>query len=71
MRSVAVQRSSASRRPKGLDKIERLLTQIAQDESLPALAQELFAVQGREYAQLQVELKAIELKLEGLASRQC
>jgi transposase len=48
---------------KGLDKIEPLLAQIAQDESVPALARELFAVQGREYAQLQVELKAIELKL--------
>ncbi len=48
---------------KGLDKIEPLLAQIAQDESLPALARELFAVQGREYARLQVELKAIEAKL--------
>jgi transposase len=48
---------------KGLDKIASLLAQIAQDESVPALARESFAVQGREYAQLQVELKAIELKL--------
>jgi transposase len=48
---------------KGLDKIEPLLAQIAQDESVPALARELFTVQGREYAQLQVELKAIEAKL--------
>src|SRR6202043_107440 len=48
---------------KGLDKIEPLLAQIALDESVPALARELFAMQGGEYAQLQVELKAIEVKL--------
>jgi transposase len=48
---------------KGLDKIEPLLADIAQDESVPALARELFAVQGREYARLQVELKAIEARL--------
>jgi transposase len=48
---------------KGLDKIEPLLAQIAQDESLPALARELFAMQGREYARLQVELEAIEARL--------
>jgi len=49
--------------PKGLDKIEPLLTQIAQDENLPAIARELFAVPGREYARLQAELKQIEAKL--------
>ena len=48
---------------KGLDKIEALLAQIAQDESVPALARELFAIQGREYGRLQIELRAIELKL--------
>lgn len=48
---------------KGLDKLEPLLTQIAQDESVPVLARELFAVQGREYAQLQGEVKAIESRL--------
>jgi transposase len=48
---------------KGLDKIEPLLARIAQDESLPAMARELFAVQGRDYAQLQGELKAIEARL--------
>jgi transposase len=48
---------------KGLDKIEPLSAQIAQDESVPALARGLFAMLGREYAQLQVELKAIEGKL--------
>lgn len=49
--------------PKGLDKIEPLLAQIAQDGSLPALARELLGIQGRDYAQLQVELKAIEGRL--------
>jgi transposase len=48
---------------KGLDKIEPLLAQIAQDQMVPALARELFAFQGKDYAQLQIELKAIELKL--------
>jgi transposase len=48
---------------KGLDKIDPLLAQIAQDENLPSLARALFALQGREYAQLQVELKAIEARL--------
>jgi transposase len=48
---------------KGLDKIELLLADIAQDESVPSLARESFAVQGRGYAQLQVELKAIEIRL--------
>jgi transposase len=48
---------------KGLDKIEALLARIAQDESLPELARELFALEGRQYAQLQVKLKAIEARL--------
>jgi transposase len=48
---------------KGLDKLEPLLAQIAQDESVPPLARELFAMQGRDYAQVQGELKAIEAKL--------
>jgi transposase len=49
--------------PKGLDKIEPLLARIAQDESLPAMARELLAVQGRDYGRLQDELKAIEVRL--------
>jgi len=48
---------------KGLDKIGPLLAQIAQDESVPTIARDLFALQGRAYAQLQVELKAIEARL--------
>jgi transposase len=49
--------------PKGLDKIEPLLAQITADENVPTLARELFAVHDREYAQLQTELKAIEVRL--------
>jgi transposase len=49
--------------PKGLDKIEPLLARIAEDGSVPALARELLVIQGRDYAQLQVELKTIEGKL--------
>jgi transposase len=49
---------------KGLDKLEALLAQIAQDESVPALARDLFALQGRQYADLQAELKPIEAKLK-------
>jgi transposase len=48
---------------KGLDKIEPLLERIAQDGSVPELAREMFAIQGRAYARLQVELTAIEVKL--------
>jgi transposase len=48
---------------KGLDKIEPLLAEIAQDESVPVLARELLAQQGRQYAQLQAELKTIEARL--------
>src|ERR1700681_840344 len=48
---------------KGLDKIEPLLADIAQDESLPELAREMFAVHGREYARLQVELKRVDARL--------
>jgi transposase len=48
---------------KGLDKLEPLMARIAADESLPALARELFAVQGHEYARLQGELREIEARL--------
>jgi transposase len=48
---------------KGLDKIELLLAQIAQDETVPEIARELFAFQGKDYARLQIELKAIEARL--------
>jgi transposase len=49
--------------PKGLDKIEPLLARIAEDETLPALARDLFATEGRELARLGEELRAIEARL--------
>src|SRR2546429_7292974 len=48
---------------KGLDKNATVVARIALDESLPALARELLAMQGQDYARLQVELKAIEARL--------
>ena len=49
--------------PKGLEAIEPLLARIAQDETLPALARELFVVLGRECVRLEGELEAVEAKL--------
>jgi transposase len=48
---------------KGLDKLASLLKAIEQDANVPALARELFAMLAREYAGVDVELKAIEAKL--------
>jgi transposase len=48
---------------KGLDKIEPLLARVAQDATVPEIARELFAFQGRDYARLQIDLKAIEVRL--------
>ena len=48
---------------KGLDKIEPLLARIAAAATLPALAQELFAALGEEYAQLKPKLGKIEAQL--------
>ena len=50
--------------PQGLNQIAPLLAQLAQDQSVPELARDLFALQGRDYAQLQVDLKAIEVRLK-------
>jgi len=47
---------------KGLDKIEPLLGRVASAE-LPKLAKEMFALYGREYAQLQRQIMNIEAKL--------
>jgi transposase len=47
----------------GLCRIEVLLAEIAASETLPQLAKELFALQGRELAQLQATLKEVESKL--------
>jgi transposase len=48
---------------RGLDKIETLLRRIAADATVPVLARELFALQGREYAQLEGQLREVERKL--------
>lgn len=48
---------------KGLDKLAAFLAAISQDESVPALARELFAMLARQYEQVQVELKAAEARL--------
>ncbi len=48
---------------KGLDKIEPLLARIAAHPTLPALAQELFAQQGEDYAQLTLALGKIDARL--------
>jgi transposase len=48
---------------KGLDKIEPLLARIATDDSLPALAREMFAVLGREYAELGPRIAQIDKKM--------
>ena len=50
---------------KGLDKIEPLLARIAASAELPKLAKELFAVYGRDYAQLQRQIMKIEARLMG------
>jgi hypothetical protein len=48
---------------KGLCRIGPLLERIAADVSLPALARELFAIQAKEYALIEAELKVIDVKL--------
>ena len=48
---------------RGLDKIEPLLERIAVDETLPALARELFAALGKEHARLAAELREIEARM--------
>jgi transposase len=40
-----------------------LLERIAADESLPALARELFAIQAKEYTQLQAQIDEVDAKL--------
>jgi transposase len=48
---------------KGLDKIEPLLARIAADDSLPGLTKEMFAVLGREYAELAPRIAQIDKKM--------
>lgn len=50
--------------PKGLDKIEPLIARIAEDESLPELARDLFAGLGREYVQLAAAIAALDVRLK-------
>jgi transposase len=48
---------------KGLDKIEPLLARIAADESLPALAREMFATLGEDYAELARRIARVDKRL--------
>jgi transposase len=48
---------------RGMGKIEPLLERIAADQTLPALARELFGLHAKEYGQLQGQLKEIDTKL--------
>jgi transposase len=48
---------------KGTAHLVPLLERIEADESLPALARELFAIQAKEYAQLQAQIDDVEAKL--------
>lgn len=48
---------------KGLAHVDELLARIGADETLPALARQLFAVQAREYAHLAGKIRALEATL--------
>ena len=48
---------------KGKAHLDPLLERIQADESLPALARELFAVQAKEYAQLQAQIDEVDARL--------
>jgi transposase len=48
---------------KGRAHLAPLLERIQADESLPALARELFAAQAREYAQLQAQIDQVDARL--------
>jgi transposase len=48
---------------KGLDKIEPLLGRIAADAALPALARELFATLGEQYAELKIRIRKADAQL--------
>jgi transposase len=48
---------------KGRAKVEPLLLRLQTDETVPALARELFAEHAQEYAQLEAQLAAIDAKL--------
>ena len=48
---------------KGMAHLDPLLERIQADESLPALARELFAIQAKEYQQLQAQIDEVDAKL--------
>ena len=58
-----MQASSALPPPRGKAHLDPLLERIQADESLPALARELFAAQAKEYAQLQAQIDEVDAKL--------
>ena len=49
--------------PTGISRIEPLLARIREDDTLPALARELFDIQAKEFAQLQIRLEEVDDKL--------
>jgi transposase len=48
---------------KGIAHLVPLLERIQADESLPALARELFAIQAKEFTQLQAQIEKVDVKL--------
>jgi transposase len=48
---------------RGLSKIEPLLVRIAEDESVPELAKDIFAAYGQEYAELERRITKVEARL--------
>jgi transposase len=50
--------------PKGLDKIEGLLAELAEAPAIPALAKEMFESLGQEFAELKPRLAALERRLK-------
>jgi transposase len=48
---------------KGLARLEELLERVATDETLPALARDLFMLYGKEYGQLNAQLEKLEARL--------
>ena len=59
-------------RRKGMAHLDPLLERIQADESLPVAARELFAVQAKEYAQLQAQIDEVEAKLRlGIRADEC
>jgi transposase len=48
---------------KGMAHLDPLLERVQADESLPALARELFAIQAAEYQQLQAQIDSVDAKL--------